>query len=280
MAGRPTVRDGAALAVYAQSNLAAHAHYGYHPGRPRLGLPSTSNRTLAGGAVSTGARDVSIWRIDLREPAVVVERAANLLTADERERADRGTAIVRRRRVLSRAALRIVLARCLGSAPAVLRFVTDPSGKPRLDGPGPHFSVSRSGDWCLIAVTSLGPVGVDLDRVVAFPELERIVAGRFAPTDAHTILAQSGKHRLRAFYRCWTRMEAQLKASGVGLAGGLDVAAGDPDPRSWTVASVSPRRGLIGAVVVAGVHPWGGATLHACPLALGRAISNGSGAQR
>ena len=88
---------------------------------------------------------ISIWRVDLREPAAVVERAAALLTAEERERAERGTADVRRRRLVARAALRIALARCLACAPAALRFATDPSGKPRLDGPGPHFSVSSSG---------------------------------------------------------------------------------------------------------------------------------------
>jgi 4'-phosphopantetheinyl transferase len=240
--------------------------------RPRaFGLESES---LTEGAVSATARDVSIWQIDLREPAAVVECAAALLTSGERERADRGTAIVRRRRVLSRAALRIVLARCMGTAPAALRFVTGPSGKPRLDGPGPHFSVSRSGDWCLIAVTSLGPVGVDVERAEALPELESIVARRFAPADARTILSQRGEGRLRAFYRVWTRTEAYLKASGVGLAAGLDAAAGDPDPRAWTVASVGARRDLIGAVVVGGVYPWGGAMLQACPLNLEFATSN------
>ena len=230
--------------------------------------------------MSAAAQDVSIWQIDLREPAAVVERAADLLTADEREQADRGTAIVRRRRVLSRAAVRIVLARCIGTTPAALRFVTDPCGKPRLDGPGPHFNVSRSGDWCLIAVTSLGPVGVDVERTVALPELEGIVARRFAPADARKVLNQSGEGRLRAFYRLWTRTEAYLKASGVGLAGGLDPTAGDPDPRAWTVASVGARRDLIGAVVVAGVHPWGGAMLQACRLNLEFAALNDRGTAR
>jgi 4'-phosphopantetheinyl transferase len=211
---------------------------------------------------------ISIWRVDLREPAAVVERAAELLTAEERERAERGTADVRRRRLVARAALRIALARCLACAPAALRFATDPSGKPRLDGPGPHFSVSNSGDWGLIAVTSLGPVGIDLERVVALAELEGIVTRRFAPAQAREILKQSGERRLLAFYRGWTRIEAQLKATGVGLADGLDTTMSAPDPREWTVAGVNAGRGLIGAVVVGGVHPWANATLPAVPLVL------------
>jgi len=212
---------------------------------------------------------ISIWRVDLREPVAVVERAALLLTAQERERAERGTADVRRRRLLARAALRIALARALACAPATLRFATDPSGKPRLDGPGPQFSVSSSGDWGVIAVTSLGPVGIDLERVVAIAELEAIVARRFAPAAAREILKESGERRLRAFYRRWTRIEAQLKATGAGLAAGLDSTLSDPDPREWTVAGVNAGRGLIGAVVVGGVHPWADATLPAAPLLLG-----------
>ena len=212
------------------------------------------------------ASGIEIWRVDLREPPAVVEQAAGLLTAEERERAERGTADVRRRRLVARAALRIALARSLTCAPASLRFATDPSGKPRLDGAGPHFSVSSSGDWSLIAVTSLGSVGVDVERVVALDELEGIVTRRFAPAQAREILEHSGELRLRAFYRCWTRLEAHLKATGAGLAGGLDSTLSDPDPRAWTVASVDPGRGLIGAVVVEGVHPWANATLQARPL--------------
>jgi hypothetical protein len=42
----------------------------------------------------------------------------------------------------------------------------------------------------------------------------------------------------------------------------------DPDPREWTVAAVDAGRGLIGAVVVGGVHPWANTTLPAVPLVL------------
>jgi phosphopantetheinyl transferase len=242
---------GEAPVVCAQLNRAAAVTAGITRAVRASARGGLQIGSLSEGAVSAAARDVSIWRIDLREPAAVVECAADLLSPDERERADRGTATVRRRRVLSRAALRLVLARCMGTTPAVLRFVTDPSGKPRLDGSSPHFSVSRSGDWCLIAVTSLGPVGVDVERTVALPELEGIAVRRFAPADARTILNQSGERRLRAFYRLWTRTEAYLKASA--------------------------GRDLIGAVVVAGAHHWGGATLHACPLTPGYATFSSGG---
>ena len=223
--------------------------------------------------MATGTPAVSIWRVDLSEPAAVVEWAAALLTPEERAHAERGTADVRRRRMLSRAALRIVLARWVRRAPAALRFATEPSGKPRLDEPGPHFSISHSGDWTVIAVTSLAPIGIDIERVVALPSLEAIVARRFAPGHAREILEESGERRLEAFYRCWTRMEAQLKASGVGLAAGLDTALSDPDPRAWTVAGLDAGPGLIGAVVVGGAHPWRNVTLPSAPLTLAHELT-------
>jgi len=141
----------------------------------------------------------SLWLIDLRQDETLVERAARLLTAGERRRADRGAPAVRRQQILSRAALRIVLARSLGCPPAALRFVTDPSGKPRLAGGAPHFSVSHSGDWGLIAVTPLGPVGVDIERCVPISELEAIAERSFAPAAARALLSQRGERRVQAF---------------------------------------------------------------------------------
>src|ERR1700733_5268161 len=103
----------------------------------------------------------ALWRVELRESAALTERAAELLSDTERRRADQCAPEVRRRRVLLRAALRVALGRWLGCGPQSLQFVTEVGGKPRLEGGGAHFSVSSSGDRGLIAITDVGPVGVD-----------------------------------------------------------------------------------------------------------------------
>jgi phosphopantetheinyl transferase len=183
-----------------------------------------------------------LWLIDLRQDDTLVERAAALLTASECRHAERGTPAVRRERIVSRAALRIVLARRVGCG-------------------GPHFSVSHSVDWGLIAVTSLGPVGVDIECCAPLGELEAIASRRFPATVARAVLSQRGEQREQAFYRQWTRMEAELKASGVGLAEGLSGGATAPAREAWTFAAVDAGHGLIGAVVVAGAHSWRDAML-------------------
>jgi len=120
------------------------------------------------------------------------------------------------------AALRIALGIYLDRPPGSLAFALGPGGKPELMGPagrGVHFSLSHSGGRCVIGVSTEGPVGVDVEEVREVPELAGIVRSRFAPDEAAEILALSGEQRLRAFYRCWTRKEAYLKATGAGIGG-------------------------------------------------------------
>jgi 4'-phosphopantetheinyl transferase len=143
-----------------------------------------------------------------------------------------------------------------------------------LAGGAPHFSVSHSGDWGLIAVTPLGPVGVDIELCVPISELDAIAARVFAPAVARTVMSQRGERRVQTFYRQWTRLEAQLKASGVGLAGGLSAAAVAPAPGAWTFAAIDAGHGLAGAVVVAGAHSWRDAMLPVRELDLGAELAD------
>jgi 4'-phosphopantetheinyl transferase len=233
------------------------------------------------------AQDIRIWQVDLRrQPEWVDAAAERLLKPDELEWAARGTPEVRRRRLVARAALRIALSRCLACSPAAIRFAWDETGKPALaagsGGPEVHFNVSRSGDCCVIALTKVGPIGVDVEWVVPRAELDEIVSSRFAPVEAAAIARLSGDQRLRAFYNCWTRKEAYLKARGVGVATALDQVAmtvgderpailslGDDDPRAWSLATVEPGPGLAGAVVLRGAHEWAGGAVQPSLLRLG-----------
>lgn len=232
------------------------------------------SRTRRSQRESDTAEPPALWLIDLGQDETLVERAAQLLAPSERRRADRGTPDVRRQHIVSRAALRIVLARWLRCLPRALEFVADPSGKPRLVGGAPHFSVSHSGDWGLIAVTPLGPVGVDIELCVPLSELEAIAARVFAPAVARTVMSQRGERRVQSFYRQWTRLEAQLKATGVGLAGGLSGTAAAPAPGAWTFAAIDAGHRLAGAVVVAGAHGWRDAMLPVRELDLGAELAS------
>jgi len=201
--------------------------------------------------------------VDLCQPDEWVEQAERLLAPEERAQAERGVPDVRLRRLVGRAALRIALGRELDRAPASLRFTTGPHGKPALEDGDVHFSTSASADDCLIAITGLGPLGVDVEHVVPRRELDRIAATRFASREAESIARLDGDRRLRAFYRCWTVKEAYLKARGIGLSIPLDrvvvsvdegppaiVALDGDDPSAWSVEAFEPGPELVGALAV------------------------------
>lgn len=210
--------------------------------------------------------DVWVWRVDLDQPEEIVESALELLPPAELRRADHGTQSVRRRRILSRAALRSVLAPFRDCRPQDLQLTLGRFGKPALrDGAHTplHFNASKSGDLCLIAVTRLGPVGVDIEHLAAIRDIERIAQRFLAPIEADLIRALPDGVRANALLMHWTCKEAYVKATGVGLSQPLDrvivlahptqpriIALDDEDPATCTVLSLEPGPDTLAAVAV------------------------------
>ena len=181
-------------------------------------------------------------------------------------------------------AVRTALGRRLGRDPGSLRFTRDANGKPALapgEADGIHFSLSTSAGRGLVALSSHGPVGVDLEHVAPLPEFERIASSRFARGETAAIMRLPADLRLRTFYECWTRKEAYLKASGVGLAGGLDsirvtvaearpriISLADGDAARWTLLDVDLGESFTGAVVSRTPPPTEPRAVTPAPLAL------------
>src|SRR5208337_1376029 len=81
-----------------------------------------------------------------------------------------------------------------------------------------QFNLAHSNGYAIYAVTLDRRIGVDLERVVAVVELERIVDRFFSNREKAVIHALAGKEQREAFFNSWTRKEAYLKACGKGLA--------------------------------------------------------------
>lgn len=118
---------------------------------------------------------------------------------------------------------RMILAGYVGAAPADLRYQFGPAGKPTLVGfPELEFNLSHSGAWGLLAITRVGPIGVDIECVRDMPDLLEIARGNFAPKEVATLEGLPEAQRLEAFFAGWTCKEAFVKTLGLGLPYGLD----------------------------------------------------------
>jgi 4'-phosphopantetheinyl transferase len=213
------------------------------------------------------AGDVDVWYVDLAVDAATVAQLAAGLTQDERARAGRFPSERDARRfVVTRGAVRAVLGRYLGVTPRDLAFVYGAHGKPALDGAHAPlgFNVSHSGDVAVVAAGWQRAVGVDVEAWRPLPDLAALAARVFAPAERAVLEALAPIDRPAAFFRCWTRKEAFIKATGQGLAQPLDgfiVSLGEParfldiggDAAAlarWTLHDLHPREGYAGALVV------------------------------
>ena len=213
--------------------------------------------------------EVVVTRLDTRAMAVCT--AARVLSRGERVRATKFLVERERRRfVAARAQLRELLGSRLGVAPGTIDLVYGPLGKPALSptfaGSAIRFNLAHSGDVAAYVFTRGLEVGIDVEIVREVPEADRIAAGLFARAEREAYRLLDPIDRPLAFFRCWTRKEALLKAIGDGVGLRLDrcavsLAPGEParilevdgvpgDRCGFTLADFAPGRGILGAVAV------------------------------
>jgi 4'-phosphopantetheinyl transferase len=129
--------------------------------------------------------------------------------------------------------LREILSGYLETTPAQVRFSYNAYGKPAVQDSRVRFNVSHSGGWALFAVTERREVGIDIERIDARVAQEQIPERFFSAWEAAQLRALPVAQQTDAFFRCWTRKEAYIKARGLGLSLPLDsfdvsLAPGEP----------------------------------------------------
>jgi 4'-phosphopantetheinyl transferase len=156
-----------------------------------------------------------------------IDPRQHCLTSDELARAARFvTEDLRRRFRNGRTLLRLVLSLYSGAPPQSLTFLTSPYGKPRLHAGlqrGWCFNASHSGECFVCAVSrDHRRIGVDVEVPRPLPDALKISERFFSPAERAELAAYSGIEQQAAFFRCWTRKEAVIKAPGFGLRLPLD----------------------------------------------------------
>ena len=145
---------------------------------------------------------------------------APLLGDAERVRLDRFRQTVdKERHALAHSLKRIVISRYVSCAPSELVFSQSSFGKPFcLHSKAPHFNLSHSGDWVVLAVSTEGEVGVDVEFVREF-DTDGIIRRIGSPREIN--IYQNSDSPKQCFLRLWTQKEAISKACGQGISVGL-----------------------------------------------------------
>lgn len=220
--------------------------------------------------------EVHLWHAALDQPAWAIQRLVPTLSAVECERAGRFHFEVHRRHfIVAHGMLRMVLGRYLGLDPALLHFEYETYGKPKLaqhDQNGViNFNLSHSHKLALLAITRRHPLGVDLEYMRSVVEAEQIAARNFSAAENRLFQALPEEQKPEAFFNCWTRKEAYIKAIGEGLTHPLDqfevsLTPGEPsrlinvsghpgEAARWSLQAFSPAPGYVAALAVKG-HDW------------------------
>ncbi len=189
------------------------------------------------GDISLPETDVHVWFVRLEEISGHLGTLLEILAPHEAARA--GRFFFERDRneyILTRGLLRQILGCYAGLSPRLLEFLYNRYGKPVLAGEGPGdrlaFSVSHSHGVAVYAITRGRQVGVDIEYTDEHVEFDQLAERLFSPREISLFRQVPINKRSEAFYSCWTRKEAYIKASGEGLSLDLrsfDVGCG-PEP--------------------------------------------------
>jgi 4'-phosphopantetheinyl transferase len=220
--------------------------------------------------------EVHVWRAALDRSPACEQSLLALLTPDELNRANRFYHKHDRSHfIVGRGVLREVLGRYLGVPPGSLRFEYTKYGKPLLveefRGEDMRFNLSHSKGVALLAVTAGREIGVDVEWMRPGVAEEEIAERFFSANEVRVLRGLPKGAQEEAFFNCWTRKEAYIKAKGEGLSMPLDRFAvtlapgsraellhtvGDPEEASrWRLLELFPGPGFAGAIAVEG-HDW------------------------
>jgi 4'-phosphopantetheinyl transferase len=128
------------------------------------------------------------------------------------------------------------------------------------------FNLAHTGHLAVYACAFGRAVGIDVERVEEQPDLLDVADNWFSPFERSALRELPAGSRTAAFYRCWTRKEAYVKAVGSGLTAPLDrfhvtfrphepVALlrvdGDPaEAARWRMTELALPAGYVGALVM------------------------------
>ncbi len=217
--------------------------------------------------------EVHIWQAPLEVPVAIIQQFRRLLATEEVAKAERFYFEKDHNQyIVAHGLLRTLLGRYLNTDPRQLCFCSNAYGKPSLQSPSHgatlHFNLSHSAGLALYAFAYSRQIGIDVEYKRADVQYEELAKYTFSPYENEVLRTLPANLKFDAFFNCWTRKEAYIKARGKGLSIPLDLfdvslKPGEPavllqsredaqEITRWSFQELTPRTGYAGALAVEG----------------------------
>jgi len=216
------------------------------------------------------AEEVDVWRVSLDQRPSTIQACLEILSPHERVRAGRYHFLRDFEHfVVARGVLRNIISRYANVLPHEIQFLYGEYGKPRLRSSGTPlcFNLSHAKGLALYAFSQAQAIGVDIEYAQENFSSDEIARRFFSSNEVASLRALPSELRTVAFFNCWTRKEAYIKARGEGLSHPLDrftvsiipgqparlLMADDPaEPSRWTLMDLSAGTGYVASLAVEG----------------------------
>ena len=216
---------------------------------------------------------IDLWFVNFDQPRARYNELSEWLSPDATARALRFSQTQHTHRwTVARGALRGILATYTGTTPDKIRFHVGTNGKPSLDNNLVEFNLSHSGARAVVGVTTLAPIGVDIEHVRTISDMSAVAQRFFSPREQRAFEVLPAALRCEGFFNCWTRKESFIKATGEGLQRPLDSFDASLTPNApvhiesidgdsataeqWTLRHFSLATEYIAALAVASREPF------------------------
>ncbi len=169
--------------------------------------------------------EVHVWFASLNIPPVQLKSLKLNLASDELDRAERFR--FQRDRdhyIAAHGILREIISCYLKKDPSKLKFIYNGFGKPFLEKENENlsFNLSHSRDMALYAFTWGRKIGIDIECIRLDVVTDSTAEHTFSNGEVSVLRSLPEEIQSRAFFNCWTRKEAYIKAKGRGLSIPLD----------------------------------------------------------
>ncbi len=215
-------------------------------------------------------KEAHIWSVDKSDHKDKIDQYWELLTDQEKQKAEKFRFYKDRScYIIARGTLRNLLGAYTSQDPKEITIDYGFHGKPSHKSKSNiQFNISHSEESIVLGFIKDYDIGVDVEKVKDGIEIENIARSFFSEEEVHALLELKKEDHLQAFYNCWTRKEAFIKAEGSGLSFPLNKfvvsldstkearlieTKWDQEERlKWTLTSFELKDDYIGAIAIKG----------------------------